>query len=166
MNALGQEVGTLLNTRQAVELQQDIIMSPVLGPLQAVSSENTYNILALAEKAVPEENGLWSLLGSGWHEINQQEGEQEKGDDRTCDIHSFGFQCSRKGFTVRESFVLKRLIQKNIFTAATLNEIPVTQSFAYGIYCIRKVKIWLNAISNLLKLMNEWVFPLGILQST
>jgi len=83
--------------------------------LQAVSSENTYNILALAEKAVPEENGLWSLLGSGWHEINQQEGEQEKGDDRTCDIHSFGFQCSRKGFTVRGKLSAKTSDPKKYF---------------------------------------------------
>lgn len=97
-----------------MELQQDVIMSFVLGLLQAVTTENMYSVLLLAEKSVLEEDRLRSLLGDSWQEINQQEGEQKKGDNASCDIHSFGFQCSRKGF-IGESFLLKRPIAKNIF---------------------------------------------------
>jgi hypothetical protein len=64
------------------------------------------------------------------------------------------------------SFLLKRPIPKNIFAATALNEFLVTQSIAYEIYCIRMVKMWLNVFSNLLKLMNEPVFALGILHPT
>ncbi|OJW53818.1 MAG: hypothetical protein BGO55_01690 [Sphingobacteriales bacterium 50-39] len=51
---------------------------------------------------------------------------------------------------ISESFLLKRAIPKNIFTVAALNQIPVTQSFAYGIYCIREVKMWLKCFSKLI----------------
>ena len=73
-------------------------MSLVLGLLQAVTTENMYGVLLPAEKPVLEENRLRSLLADSRQEINQQEREQEKGDNASCDIHSFGFQCSRKGF--------------------------------------------------------------------
>ena len=73
-------------------------MSPVLELLQAVSTKNMYDVLFPAEKPVPEEDGLRFLLRGSRQEVNQQEGEQEKGDNGACDIHSFGFQCSRKGF--------------------------------------------------------------------
>ena len=110
-------------------------MSLVLGLLQAVTTD-MYGVLLPAEKPVLEENRLRSLLADSRQEINQQEGEQEKGDNASCDIHSFGFQCSRKGF-IGESFLLKRPIAKNIFTDAALNEILscnrlCTQFIAYG----------------------------------
>jgi len=116
-----------------MELKKDIIMSLVLGLLQAVTTD-MYGVLLPAEKPVLEENRLRSLLADSRQEINQQEGEQEKGDNASCDIHSFGFQCSRKGFSVKGSFLLKRPFGENIFLIR-LQE----RFFRYAIVCLRNL---------------------------
>ena len=106
-------------------------MSLVLGLLQAVTTENMYSVLFPAKKPVLEEYGLRSLLCDNWQEINQQEGEQEKGYNGTCDIHSFGFQCSRKGFMTRGKLFAKTSDPKKYF----FQVLSLTNS-RYAIVCV------------------------------